>query len=162
MAFIVILRSGWNWAQKLIFWLILRDFCSCCLMPYDLCSKFLANEDLIKIHNHDQFHQYSICGCQVIIFQSFSYWFSIHKVALFGFFMGPYSPKCGLIMLQFSPEVFKNSALRIFQKISFWLKWDIPKIYKFGPIWGAIYPWKTKNIAEKQNFCKNCILKTIK
>ena len=41
----------------------------------------------------------------------------------------------------------------------FWLKWNAAKVYTFGPVWGPIYCWKTKNIAKNQDFCKNCILR---
>ena len=33
------------------------------------------------------------------------------------------------------------------------------KVYDFGPFWGPIYCWKTKNIAKINIFCKNNILK---
>ena len=36
------------------------------------------------MYNRDKFHRYSIFGCQVNNFQSFSYRFSIHEITLFG------------------------------------------------------------------------------
>ena len=47
----------------------------------------------IKIQNRGKFHQYEICGCQVINFQSVLYPFSIHEMALFGAIFGPLLPQ---------------------------------------------------------------------
>ena len=51
----------------------------------------------IKIYICGKFHQYSICGCEVKDFQGFLYWFSIHEMAPFCDFLGPFSPKYCLI-----------------------------------------------------------------
>ena len=66
---------------------------------------------------------------------------------------------------KFRPEVVfqwgKHSALKIFQKFEFWLKWNACK-FSFGPFWGPTYCQKTKNIAYNQNFWKTYILRNIK
>ena len=42
---------------------------------------------------------YTICGCEIKIFRSFSYQFSIHGPSLFFFY--PYYPKYCFILLKF-------------------------------------------------------------
>ena len=59
----------------------------------------------MKIHNSGKFHQDSVCGCQFKNLKSLSYQFSIHEMALFGRFLGPYSPKYGTNLRNFTPEV---------------------------------------------------------
>ena len=127
---------------------------------------FYQIKDLIKIYICGKFHQYNVCACEGNIFQSFSYWFSIHEMALFGGVLGPYSPKYCSNLPKFWPEVVfkleKDIVWKILQNFEFWLKWNAPKVYAFGPFWGPIYHRKTKNIAWNQNFCKNYILRNIK
>ena len=53
------------------------------LLPKSYAPRFCQIKDLIKIHVPGKFHQYSICGCEVKIFQSFSYVFSIDEIAPF-------------------------------------------------------------------------------
>ena len=86
---------------KMIFWLIQRGFL------------FTPS----YLHNRGKFHQYSICGCQVKNFQSFSYRFSIHEIAPFlrdGGGLGPYSPKYGPTLLKFLPEVVYKQTKSVF------------------------------------------------
>ena len=68
-------------------------------------SIFCQIKGIIKTYNLGKFHEYSFCGCQVIDFQSFSYRFSIHEMALLGGFLGPNFPKYCPILMQVSPEV---------------------------------------------------------
>ena len=97
---------------------------------------FLANDWSHKIHNRVEFYEYSILDCQVINFQSFSYQFSIHEMPLFGEVVGPNSPQ----ILPDSAKIFttvsiqgnKNSALKIFEKLKFLQKREIPSVYTFG------------------------------
>ena len=92
---------------------------------------------LIKIHNRVEFYEYSILDCQVINFQSFSYQFSIHEMPLFGEVVGPNSPKYCQILLKCSPQlVFKETKtvlLRIFEKLKFLQKREIPRVAPFYP-----------------------------
>ena len=68
-------------------------------------------ENLIQIHNRGKFHNYHICGCQVINFQMFSWQWSIHELAHFGErgggggVLGPNSLKHGGILMKFAPKV---------------------------------------------------------
>ena len=55
--------------------------------------RFLQMKDLIKIYICGKFHQYNIYDCEFKNFKNFPYWFSIHKMAPFSFFFGPYSLK---------------------------------------------------------------------
>ena len=50
------------------------------LHPMSYAPRFCQMKDLIKIYICGKFHQYSICGCEVKNFQSFSYWFSIYEM----------------------------------------------------------------------------------
>ena len=89
----------------------------------------------MKIHNQVKFYEYSILDCQVINFQSFSYQFSIHEMPLFGEVVGPNSLKYYQILPNTTVSIQgnKNSALRIFEKLKFLQKRDIPRVYTFGP-----------------------------
>ena len=60
---------------------------------------------LIKIHNRVKFYLDSICGCQVINFQRFSWQWSSHELGHFGGVLGPNWPKNGSILLKLAPEV---------------------------------------------------------
>ena len=117
--------------------------------PMNYAPRFWQMKNLIKIRISDKFHQYSICGCEVKNFQSFLYWFSVHKMIPFGMFLGSYSPKYCLILLKFWPEVVskkRNTIWIIPQNFAFWLKWDTPKIYSFGPFWPNL-------LSENQKYC---------
>ena len=144
------------------FW---EGFCLRPLTPYELRPRFCQMKGRIKKHICGKFHQYSICRCKVKNFQSFLYWFSIHEMTPFWVFLGSYFLKYCSILLKFWPEFVsnkKNSASKILQNFAFWLKWDTPKVYGFGPFWGSIYCRTTQNIDKSQNFCKNYILRNIK
>ena len=98
---------------------------------------------LIKIHNRVEFDQYSILECQIIDFQSFSYHFSIHEMPLFGEVVGPNSPRDSAITFTtVSIQGNKNSALRIFEKLKFFQKREIPRVYTFGPTLATFSPLK--------------------
>ena len=76
--------------------------------PMSYPPKFCQMKDLIKIHICGKIYQYSICCCEIKIFQSLSYCFKINEMAPFGIVLGPYSPKYCSIFLKFSPEVASN------------------------------------------------------
>ena len=61
--------------------------------------------------------------------------------------LGPFSPKYGSSFLKFQSEVVAYNTKTVSEQ-SFKIK--------------SIYPWKTQNIAKKQNFPRNYILMTIK
>ena len=64
------LKIDQNEAKKLISWLIFGYFSftpSSLLRPMRQASMFCQNEVLMKIHNRVKFHEYNICGCQVMI-----------------------------------------------------------------------------------------------
>ena len=141
-----------------------RFFVYALLRPMSHTSIFLQIEGVRKIHNRGKFHEYSICGCQVINFQSFSCWFSIHEMALFGGFLGPNFFKCCPILMKFSPGVvfkkktlyFKNLwKIQIFtrtvdnQNSDFWFNFDFPFPLKMAEI---------KKIALTQNVSHRAIL----
>ena len=88
-----------------------------CLFPFtqfELRLKILVNErPSLSTYLRGKFHQYSICGCEFKNFRSFSCLFSIHKIAPFWDFLGPYFPKYCSTLLKFWPEVVSNG---LFQK----------------------------------------------
>ena len=107
----------------------------------------------------------NIAFVEIKNFQSLLYCFKIHEMFPFWRFLGPYFPKYCSILLKFSPELVSNkinTVWKILQNFAFWLKWDAPKVYSFGPFWSPIYCRKTKNIAKNQNFSKSYILRNIK
>ena len=93
-----------------------RLFNHCLLRPMSYAPIFCQMKCLMKIHNHDKFHLYSICGCQVINFPIFSWWCSIHEMAFLGVFLDPNCPKYCLILLKFAPEVVFKARKTVFQK----------------------------------------------
>ena len=87
-------------------------------------------------------------------FSKFSWQYSIHEMAAFGFF-GPSLPQIWLNFAEILTRViFQNFVLR--------QKRDVPKVYGFGPFLGSIYPRKMQNIAKDKDFPKNYILRAIK
>ena len=94
-------------SQKLNFFLpyFKRLFVYALLHPLSSTLIFCKLKDLIKVHNCGKFHLYSVCGCQVKNFQSFSCKIRIHTGPIFEGLLGPCSPKNGLILLKFALEV---------------------------------------------------------
>ena len=63
------------------------------LHPMSYAPRFCQMKDVIKIYIYGKFHQYSICGCKVKNFQSFSHRLSLHEMVPFGVFFGPLLPQ---------------------------------------------------------------------
>ena len=84
------------------------------LCPVSCTPIFCQIKCLMEVHNYGKFHQCSICGCQVINFQMFSWQCSIHEMAPFfcggGRFLGPFSHKYGSSLLKFRPEVVSHKT----------------------------------------------------
>ena len=78
--------------------------------PMIYAPTFWQIKDLMKIHKHGTFHQYSDCGCQAKKFQSFAYQVSIHEMSLFGIFFGSLLSQTCLILLILSPEILYKQA----------------------------------------------------
>ena len=74
------------------------------LHPPSYAPVFRQIKGLMVIHYRDKFYHYSISGSQVINFQMFSWWCSIHEKASFGGFLWLFYPKYGSILLKISPE----------------------------------------------------------
>ena len=86
------------------------------------CAPFFCQvKDLMKIHNRDKFHQYSICSCHVKNFQSFAYRHYIHEMALFGRFFGPHLPKYG----PFLPKIVTRKSILANKSIDWKLLWRV-------------------------------------
>ena len=80
---------------------------------------FCSIKGLMKINNRSKFNLYSIFGCQVKNFQMFSWWYSIHEIALFVvFFLDSDSPKCCQILPKFLPELVLKGKQTVFKE--FW------------------------------------------
>ena len=92
--FILFLKNTWNWAKKNNFLAYFERFVVYAfLRPVSYTPIFCQIKCLMEVHNCGKFHYGSICGCQVINFQMFSWRCSIHEMAPFGGFLGPFSPK---------------------------------------------------------------------
>ena len=106
----------------------------------------------MKIHNRCTFHLYSIWGCQVKNFQSFSCWSSIHEMALLGRFLDPYSPKCcPVLQKKFSRSSFqgeKNGIEKIFVKFRFLKKPHLPKVCTFGTTLTNLFFWPSLKLQK--------------
>ena len=75
---------------------------------------------LTEIHNRAKFYCHSICDCQVINFQKFSWRWSSHELGHFGGFWGPNWPKNDSILLKLAREVDlkeRNTALKFLGEI---------------------------------------------
>ena len=87
------------------------------------------------MHNHGKFHLYSICGCQVIKFEMFSWRWSIHEMGHFRGFLGPNSRKYGHILLKFLPEVVltdtKTGLEESLQNLTFYINREYLKFGRF-------------------------------
>ena len=127
---------------------------------------FCQIKHLIEVHNRGKFHQCNICGCQVINFQMFSWPCSIHEMAPFDGFLGPFSRKYDLSFLKFRPEVRlsqdKHSLWTIFQNQVFKRKRDVPKFMILVYFWAQFTSRKPKILPKTKIFSRNYILMTIK
>ena len=70
----------------------------------------------MEVQDLGNFHQYSTCGCQVINFQMFSWWCSIHEMAPFWGFMSFFSPKYNSILMTFWPEVASHETKTVLEQ----------------------------------------------
>ena len=77
--------------------------------PMDDAPIFGLMKGLMEIHNPGKFHRYSICGCQVMYFQSLLYQQKVVFLATFGWFLVDYNPKSNLICTKFSPVIQCNA-----------------------------------------------------
>ena len=68
------------------------------------------------MYNRGKFHLYSISGCQVKKFEMFLWQWSIHEMARFWAFLGPNSPKYGLILLKFAPQLVFIGSKTVFEE----------------------------------------------
>ena len=68
-----------NWFSAYFESFLIHDL----LHPSSYAQRFWQMKDFSKIYICGKFHWYSICGCEVKSFQSFSYWFSIHEMVYF-------------------------------------------------------------------------------
>ena len=132
------------------------------------CAPFFCQvKDLMKIHNRDKFHQYSICSCHVKNFQSFAYRHCIHEMALFGF-LGPHLPKYGpfLTKIVTRKSILANKSIvwkllwrvRSFmekqrtQSVHFWSNLDLSSPLKMGILFfsGILQPLGYPNMSKSK------------
>ena len=123
------------------FWLILRGFLFISFYTIWVTSQDFGKWKTLLTFLLGKFHQYSICGCEVKNFRSFSCLFSIHKMAPFWDFLDPYSPKYCSTLLKFWPEVVSNG---LFQKKNKqgegWVHTFLKTPLEF--LGFLLYPWK--------------------
>ena len=106
----------------------------------------------MKIHNRGKFISIAFVAAKLKTF-SFSYRFSIHEMALFGFFLEPYSPKYKDFVEIFtwcSIQTDKKYVLKIFEKFDFLQKTDVPKVCTFGPTLTPRFPLKMAGIEKSK------------
>ena len=112
----------------------------------------------MKIHNRGTFHIYSICSCQVIHFQMFSWQCSIHEIVLFGGFLGPNSPKCCQILPKVLPELVFKETQTVFQEFwkgsNFYRNRRCPKFACLVQLWPPFSPEDGQNRGKWKNFGK--------
>ena len=109
------------------------------------------------IHNRGKFHQHSICGSQVINFQMFSWQCSIHEMAPFWGFLGPFSPKYGSNQLKFEVEVVYHKTKTVYEQC-FKIKClsttngMYPKFTVLVHFWAQFTPGKQKILPKNKIF----------
>ena len=140
-------KNSQKFSQKLNFWLIFWSFSITPSYALLVTPQFLCQiKGLMKMYNRGKFHLYSICGCQVIKFEMFSWRCSIHEMAHFGGFLGPNSPKYGQILLKFLPEWVLKDTKTVFGKplknVNFYQNREYPKFGGFVQLWGQFTPWR--------------------
>ena len=120
-------------------------------------SRFCQMKNLIKIYICDNFHQYSIWGCEV---KRFLYWFSIHEMAPFyGFLVGPLLPKTLFSLAEILTKVSlqqEKHCLKNPLKFSILVLMEGTQSLQFCSFLGP------NSAVENQKYCKNCILRNIK
>ena len=94
------------------------------------------------------------------------WWCSIHEMAPFWGFLGPFYLKYGSNLLKFWPEVVYHKTKTVFEQC-FKIKClstngTYPKFTVLIHFWAQFTPQKTENTAKNQNFPRNCILRTVK
>ena len=124
-------------SQKTEFW---KFFIYTLLRPKSTPPKLCQVKDPIMILIRGRFYQYSICGCKVKNFQSFSYWFSIHEMGPFWWFLCPYSPKYCLILVTFWPEVVSNKKNTLFESYFRILHFSSNGTYPKSTFWAILGP----------------------
>ena len=85
----------------------------------------------MKIHNCDKSHQYTLCGCQVKKFQSFSYQFNIHVGSILGEFFAYLSSICGPVLVKLWPPCYPLKMAEIGKKYSCHKKKLIIRLSKY-------------------------------
>ena len=83
------------------------------------------------------------------------YGLSIHEMALYWGFLGPYSSRYGRIMLNFSPEVFSNNRKTVVSEFfkSYYFSWNV--MYQSLHFWsklGLMLPPRKPNTLLKIKF----------
>ena len=141
---------------------ILKVFHLHLLTPYEYTPKLCQMKDLIIILIRGRFHEYSICGCEIKNFQSFSYWFSIHEMGPFWWFLYPYSPKYCSILVKFWPEVVSNKKNTLFENyfkiLHFSSNGMYPKSTVFGHFGAQFTPQKPEKLLKPKISAKTASL----
>ena len=86
---------------KILFFGSFEKFFYALLRPIFYALRVYQMKDLITINISGKFHRYSACGCKSKHFKSFSFRFSTHEMAPFGYFLGPYSATYSSALLKF-------------------------------------------------------------
>ena len=127
------------------------------LHPASYTQIFCQIKCLMEVHNCGKFHYCSICGCQVISFQMFSWQCSIQEMAPFGGgFLGPFPPKYGSSLLKFRPAVASHKAKTVSEH-SFKIKClsgnrTYPKLTNLVHFWAQFTPGKPKILPKVKVF----------
>ena len=147
---------------------ILKVFHLHLLTPYEYTPKLCQMEDPIMILIRGRFHQYSICGCEVKNFESFSYFrkfrkfFSIHEMGHFWWFLCPYSPKYYSILVKFWPEVVSNKKNTLFENyfriLHFSSNGIYPKSTVLGHFGAQFTPGKPEKLLKPNIFAETVSL----
>ena len=98
-----------------IFW---QFFGYAFLRPLGDTPIFCQMKGLMKIRKYGKFHQYSICGCQVMNVQMFSEQQKMPFLGAFGWFFGHNSPQCSQILFKFGTVIQTNILHHIYY--DFW------------------------------------------
>ena len=113
----------------------------------------------MKIHNCGKFHLYSICGCQVINFQMFSWQYSIHELGHFVGIWALTAPNIVQSCLNLHQRQYSRRGRQCFKNL-----WEIQSFmeagcyqsvhffFSFCPTLTPFYPMKQADIKKTNIF----------
>ena len=113
----------------------------------------------MEMYNRGKFHLYSISGCEVKKFEIFSRRWSIQEWPIFESFWALTPPNIVRSCWNFHHSYYPwgvRHHFKIFWKLKFLLKWEVPKVCGFFSVfvqlWPHFSPWRSPKSNKLNNF----------